>query len=70
MCAIIFKSEQHIREIPVNWKTGIDLTVDNADDLEKVAAGGPPVPTWGKKSPVFMAPLLKLPLPLSYLPTC
>jgi hypothetical protein len=53
MCAIIFKSEQHIREIPVNWKTGIDLTVDNADDLEKVAAGGPTCTYLGKEIPCF-----------------
>ena len=37
LCAIIFRSEQHISEIPVSWKTGIDLTVDDVDDVKKVA---------------------------------
>jgi hypothetical protein len=27
LCAIIFKSEQSIKDIPINWKLGIYLTV-------------------------------------------
>jgi len=53
LCAIIFKSEQQISEIPVNWKTGIDLTCDNADDMAKVAAGGPTCTYLGKEIPCF-----------------
>ncbi len=29
MCTIIFKSDKDISEIPVSWKTGIDITVKN-----------------------------------------
>jgi hypothetical protein len=32
MCAIIFKSEQEVNEIPVSWKTGIDITCEDVDD--------------------------------------
>ncbi len=53
LCAIIFKSEQHISEIPVSWKTGIDLTVDDADNIKKVAAGGPTCNYLGKEIPCF-----------------
>ena len=53
LCAIIFKSEQQISEIPVNWKTGIDLTCDDADDMAKVAAGGPTCTYLGKEIPCF-----------------
>ncbi len=31
LCTIIFKSEQKLSEIPVNWKTRIYLTCDDAD---------------------------------------
>ena len=32
LCAIIFKSELDISEIPISWKTGIDITKDNDDE--------------------------------------
>jgi hypothetical protein len=43
LCTIIFKSEQNIKDIPISWKLGIDLTVRNEDanDITKVAQGGP-----------------------------
>ncbi len=53
LCAIIFKSEQHICEIPVNWKMGIDLTCDDVDDMKNVAAGGPTCTYLGKEIPCF-----------------
>jgi hypothetical protein len=53
LCAIIFKSEQAISEIPVNWKTGINLCCDNADDMKQVAAGGPTCTYLGKEIPCF-----------------
>jgi hypothetical protein len=28
MCSVIFKSEKKVSEIPLNWKTGIDITKD------------------------------------------
>ena len=55
LCSIIFKSEQDIKDIPLNWKLGIDLTVEgaDADDLEKVAKGGPTCVYKGKEIPCF-----------------
>jgi hypothetical protein len=51
--AIIFKSKQKINEIPVHWKTCIDLTCDDADGMAKVAAGGPTSTYLGKEIPCF-----------------
>jgi hypothetical protein len=51
MCAIIFKSEQVISEIPINWKTGIDI--EDIDDREKVMCGGPTYFFQGKFIPCF-----------------
>ncbi len=53
LCAINFRSERHISEIPVSWKTGIDLTVDDIDDVKKVAQGGPTCTYLGKEIPCF-----------------
>ncbi len=36
MCAVIFKSEQNISEIPINWKTCIDTICEEIEDREKV----------------------------------
>jgi hypothetical protein len=70
LCAIIFKSEQHISEIPVNWKTGIDLTCDDADDIKMVAAGGPTCIYLGKEIPCFYRTSPKSLSPPSYLLRC
>ncbi len=40
MCAIIFKRDQDISEIPINWKTGIGITCNDIKDNEKVMRGG------------------------------
>jgi hypothetical protein len=32
MCAIIFKSDQDISEIPVSWKLGLDIMSENLED--------------------------------------
>jgi hypothetical protein len=40
MCAIIFKSEQDVSEIPISWKTGIDITCENVEDTTNVMRGG------------------------------
>ena len=53
MCAVIFKSEQGISEIPVSWKLGIDITIQNADDTAKVMSGGPTCTFQGKQIPFF-----------------
>jgi len=53
MCAIIFKSQQDISEIPVSWKLGIDITIQNADDTAKVMSGGPTCTFQGKQIPCF-----------------
>ena len=53
MCAIIFKSDQDISEIPVSWKTGIDITVKNVDDTAEVMRGGPTCFFQGKHIPCF-----------------
>jgi len=53
MCAVIFKSEQGISEIPVSWKLGIDITIQNADDTAKVMSGGPTCTFQGKQIPCF-----------------
>ena len=53
LCAIIFKSEMHISEIPVNWKTGINLMAEDADNMKLVASGGPTCSFNGKVIPCF-----------------
>jgi hypothetical protein len=55
LCAIIFKSEQSIKDIPINWKLGIDITVTNEDanDIATVARGGPTCFFRGKEIPCF-----------------
>ncbi len=51
LCAIFFKSEQQISEIPVNWKTGIDLTCDDTVDMKNIAAGVSTCTYLGKEIP-------------------
>jgi hypothetical protein len=41
LCAIIFKSEQDISEIPISWKTVIDISCQDVDNTERVMQGGP-----------------------------
>jgi len=53
LCAIIFKSELDISEIPINWKTGIDITCEDVEDRAKVMCGGPTCFYQGKTIPCF-----------------
>jgi hypothetical protein len=55
LCSIIFKSEQDIKDIPLNWKLGIDLAVENGDAevIKKVGRGGPTCFYKGKEIPCF-----------------
>lgn len=55
LCAIIFKSELSISEIPLSWKLGIDIAVSNeeANNMEKVARSGPTCFFRGKEIPCF-----------------
>jgi hypothetical protein len=46
-----FLIEQIICEIPANWKTRIDLIVEDTYDTTKVAAGGPTCFYHGKEIP-------------------
>ena len=41
MCAVIFKSELPVSEIPLSWKLGIDITVEDLEDRTIVMKGGP-----------------------------
>jgi hypothetical protein len=52
LCAIIFKSELPIQDIPVSWKTGIDIT-GNVDDEAATMCGGPTCFFRGKHIPCF-----------------
>ena len=66
LCAIIFKSDLHVSQMPVSWKTGIDLTQD-ANNINLVASGGPPCFFfWGKKSLASMGLPQKLLSPPNY----
>jgi hypothetical protein len=42
-----------VREIPISWKTGLDIMVDDVDDHSKVMAGGPTCTFLGKPVPCF-----------------
>ena len=53
LCAIIFKSELNVSEIPIIWKTGINLLAQDADDMKLVAQGGPTCFYNGKEIPCF-----------------
>jgi hypothetical protein len=53
LCAIIFKSDLHISQIPISWKTGINLMANDANDMTAVAAGGPTCFYNGKEIPCF-----------------
>ncbi len=52
MCAIIFKSDQPVSEIPISWKLGLDITCD-ADDHSNMMARGPTCTYLGKRIPCF-----------------
>jgi hypothetical protein len=52
MCAIIFKSDLPVSEIPISWKLGLDITQD-PDDQHSVMAGGPTCTYLGKRIPCF-----------------
>jgi hypothetical protein len=53
--AIIFKSEQDIKDIPVSWKLGVDLAVQTseADNMKNIGKGGPTCVYKGKTIPCF-----------------
>jgi hypothetical protein len=53
MCAIIFKSELPVSEIPLSWKLGIDITVNDLKDRVIVMKGGPCCLYNGKEVPCF-----------------
>jgi hypothetical protein len=53
MCAIIFKLDQDISEIPVSWKLGLDITSENLEDQSAVMTGGPTCTYLGKSIPCF-----------------
>jgi len=63
MCAVIFKSDQHIRRIPMNWMLGINqslvsgtVATDNTisdEETHRVMSGGPACVTNGKTVPCF-----------------
>jgi hypothetical protein len=53
MWAIIFKSNQDISEILVSWKSGIVITIENAENTAKVMHGGPTCSFQGKHIPCF-----------------
>jgi len=52
MCAIIFKSDLPVSEIPISWKLGLDITQD-PEDQRNVMAGGPTCTYLGKRIPCF-----------------
>jgi hypothetical protein len=66
MCALIFRSEKEVSELPTNWKMGIDVTKavhTDDDDAEmflqnwgddKTLAGGPKCYYKGKLIPCFV----------------
>jgi hypothetical protein len=70
ICGIIIKSDQKTSEIPISWKTGIDITVDDVDDHNKVMAGVLLVLTWEKECPASMVHPLRLVLLLQCWPKC
>jgi hypothetical protein len=43
ICSFIFKSEQDVNDVPLNWKLGIDSTIEvkDAEQMEKVETGRP-----------------------------
>ncbi len=53
MCAIIFKSEQKVSEIPLSWKLGVDITVTDLEDKKLAMSGGPTCSFNGKSIPTF-----------------
>jgi hypothetical protein len=53
VCAIIFKSEQNVSEIPISWKLGVDITVDDVNNKKMVMRGGPTCTYNGKEIPAF-----------------
>ncbi len=53
LCAIISKSEQNVSEIPLSWKLGVDITVDDVNNKNMVMRGGPTCTYNGKVIPAF-----------------
>jgi len=53
LCAIIFKSELSVSQIPISWKTGIDISCEDVEDRNKVMCGGPTCYYQGKSIPCF-----------------
>jgi hypothetical protein len=53
MCAIIFKSEKKVSEIPLNWKLGVGITVTDLEDKKLVMSGGPTCSFHRKNIPTF-----------------
>jgi hypothetical protein len=53
LCAIIFKSEQNMSEIPISWKLGVDITVDDVNNKKMAMQGGPTCTYIGKEIPAF-----------------
>jgi hypothetical protein len=62
MCAIIFKSDLPVSEIPVSWKSGLDITCTTV----RCWLGGLRALTWVNKYPVSLGPLPRLVLLPSY----
>jgi hypothetical protein len=70
LCTIIFKSKQDISEIPINWKTGIDITCEDVEDRVKVMCGGLPASIKAKPFPASMVLLPKQASQLNSLQKC
>jgi hypothetical protein len=62
MCAIIFKSDLPVMEIPISWKLGLDIRKDPEIQYNAMARGAT-CTYLGKKSPVSLEPLQRLALP-------
>jgi hypothetical protein len=67
MCAIIFKSELNVSQIPVTWKTGFNIAVQDASEINLIASKRPTCSIKGKRCLLAsMAHPPKLQLPLNY----
>ncbi len=60
MCAIVFKSEQQVSEIPLSQKLGSDITVTDLEDKKLVMSGGPTCSYNGKIIPPFFGTSAKI----------
>ncbi len=59
MCAVIFKSELPVSKIPLSWKLGIDITINDLEDRAVVMKGGPCCTYNDKEAPCFYGTALK-----------